>query len=90
MICIISRTIAQGRKVGFASSLGVYIGAFVHVVAAALGLSAILTASAIAFAVVKYTGAAYLFYLGIKTIKSKGVSFNVPVKNQTHQTQATV
>ena len=87
LIYIISRTIAQGRKIGVASSLGGCSGALVHVFAAALGLSAILATSAMAFSVVKYIGAAYLFYLGIQTIRSKGVSFDVPVK---HQAQTTV
>ena len=78
MIYILSRTIAQGRKIGIASSLGVCSGALVHVFAAALGLSAILATSAVAFSVVKYVGAAYLIYLGIQSLRSKGVSFDVP------------
>ena len=80
MIYIISRTIAQGRKIGIASSLGVCSGALVHVFAAALGLSAILATSAAAFTVVKYVGAAYLIYLGIQSLRSKGISFDVPVR----------
>lgn len=77
MIYIISRTIAQGRKIGFASSLGVCTGALVHVFAAGLGLSAILATSIFAFSVVKYIGAAYLLYLGIKALRSKGTTFDV-------------
>ncbi len=80
MIYIISRTIAQGRKVGFASSLGVCTGALVHVFAAGLGLSAILATSVFAFSVVKYIGAAYLVYLGIKALRSKGTTFDVSTK----------
>ncbi len=76
LIYIISKTIAQGRKIGFASSLGVSSGALVHVFAAALGLSAILATSAIAFSIVKYIGAAYLIYLGVKSLKSKGTTFD--------------
>lgn len=75
-IYILSRTIAQGAKIGIASSLGVCAGAFVHVVAAALGLSAILATSALAFSVVKYIGAAYLVYLGIQALRSKGMNLN--------------
>lgn len=86
LIYIVSRTIAQGRKIGLASSLGVCSGALVHVFAAALGLSAILATSAMAFAVVKYIGAVYLFYLGIQTIRSKGISFDVPVKKEKQTT----
>lgn len=71
-IYILSRTIAQGVKVGLASAVGVCLGAIVHVLAAAFGLSAILAASATAFTVVKYAGAAYLLYLGVQALKSKG------------------
>lgn len=76
MIYIISKTIAQGRKIGFASSLGVCAGALVHISAAALGLSAILATSALAFSVVKFAGAGYLVYLGIQALLSKGETFD--------------
>jgi len=81
LIYILSKTIAQGRKIGIASSLGVCSGALVHVFAAALGLSAILATSAIAFSAVKYIGAAYLIYLGIQALRSKGSTFDMPVEN---------
>ena len=77
LIYILSRTVAQGAKIGVASSLGVCAGALVHVVAAALGLSAILVTSATAFSVVKYIGAAYLVYLGIQALCSNGTNFDV-------------
>ena len=77
VIYIVSKTIAQGRKVGIASSLGIWSGALVHVAAAALGLSAVLAASATAFGIVKYIGAAYLIYLGIQSLISKGETFNM-------------
>ncbi len=80
MIYILSKTIAQGKKIGIASSLGVCSGALVHVFAAALGLSAILATSAIAFSIVKFIGAAYLVYLGIQALRSKGISFEMPDK----------
>ncbi len=76
LIYILSKTIAGGRKIGIASSLGVCSGAMVHVLAAALGLSAILATSALAFSVVKYIGAAYLIYLGIRAFRSKGATFD--------------
>lgn len=82
LIYILSKTIAQGRKIGIASSLGVCTGALVHVFAAALGLSAILATSAIAFSIVKYIGAAYLIYLGIQALRSKGTSFDTPKKGK--------
>ena len=80
LIYILSKTIAQGRKIGIASSLGVCSGALVHVFAAALGLSAILATSAIAFTIVKYIGATYLIYLGIKVLRSRGTTFDLPEK----------
>jgi RhtB (resistance to homoserine/threonine) family protein len=83
---ILSRTIAQGRRVGIASAVGVCTGALVHVFAAALGLSAILATSAVAFAVVKYVGAAYLLYLGIRALRSAGSSFDMPSGNATKVT----
>ena len=76
IIYIVSKTIAQGRKIGFASSLGVCTGALFYVIATALGLSAILETSLIAFNIVKYAGALYLVYLGIKALKSKGTTFD--------------
>src|SRR6266581_2430467 len=68
---IIARSIQQGRLAGFVSSLGVQIGTMIHIAAAALGLSALLVSSALAFNVVKYTGAAYLIFLGIRTLLTK-------------------
>ena len=63
---IIARSISQGRKAGIVSVLGISTGSLLHTTAAALGLSAILATSAIAFTIVKSVGAAYLIYLGIK------------------------
>ncbi len=68
---IIGRSLTQGRSSGVASALGISTGSICHTVAAALGLSAILATSAMAFSVIKYLGAAYLFYLGIKMLLSK-------------------
>jgi len=64
---IIARSSSQGRKAGILSVLGVDSGTLVHVIAASLGLSALLASSALAFSIVKYAGAAYLIYLGIRT-----------------------
>lgn len=86
MVYILSRTIAQGRKIGIASSFGVCSGALVHIFAAAFGLSAILAASATAFSVIKYVGAVYLVFLGIQALTSRGVSFETPVEKQTGPT----
>jgi threonine/homoserine/homoserine lactone efflux protein len=66
-IYIVTRSVAQGRRAGLLSSWGLCTGALLHTFAAALGLSAVLAASAQAFTLVKYAGALYLMYLGVKT-----------------------
>jgi|SRR4030095_7979436 threonine/homoserine/homoserine lactone efflux protein len=68
---IIARSIQQGRIAGIISSLGVQTGTWFHIVTAAFGVSALLLTSAIAFNVVKYAGAAYLIYIGVKTFLSR-------------------
>lgn len=68
VLYIVARSIDQGRLAGIVSVLGISLGGFVHVFAAAVGLSAILVSSALAFTIVKYLGAAYLIYLGITTL----------------------
>lgn len=70
---VLARSLAGGRKEGSISSLGTFVGGLIHVLAAALGLSAILAASALAFSAVKYAGAAYLIYIGIRTIQTRSV-----------------
>ncbi|MBA3712693.1 MAG: LysE family translocator [Pyrinomonadaceae bacterium] len=65
---IIARSIQHGRIAGIVSSLGVETGTLIHVAAAAFGISAVLVSSALAFNIVKYAGAAYLIYLGIRTL----------------------
>ncbi|WP_199621286.1 LysE family translocator [Paenibacillus alkalitolerans] len=70
-IYILSRTIAQGKMAGIVSVLGIISGAVVHTLFAALGLTIILMQSSTAFTVVKWIGAAYLIYLGIKSIMTK-------------------
>ena len=69
---ILGSSIARGRRVGVASALGICAGCIVHTLAAAAGLSAILATSATAFVIVKLVGAAYLVYLGIRFIVSRG------------------
>ncbi len=68
---VVARTVAGGRTEGLASCVGTAIGGLVHVLAAAAGLSLIIAQSATAFSVIKYLGAAYLVYLGIKILRSK-------------------
>jgi RhtB (resistance to homoserine/threonine) family protein len=67
---IVGRAAAQGRKAGVLAALGIGAGCCVHALAAALGLSAILAASATAFTVIKLVGAAYLVYLGIALLRA--------------------
>lgn len=83
LIYILSRTIAQGTKVGLASAAGVCSGAVVHVLAAAFGLSAVLAASATAFSIMKYVGAAYLLYLGIQALNSQGGVLEITAEKET-------
>jgi threonine/homoserine/homoserine lactone efflux protein len=71
VIYIVTRSVAQGRRAGLASVLGIELATLCHSVAAAFGLSAILLASSLAFDVVKYVGAAYLVYLGVRTLFSR-------------------
>jgi threonine/homoserine/homoserine lactone efflux protein len=68
---VLARSIAGGRREGIQSSLGTFIGGLCHVFAAALGISAILAASAVAFHAVKFGGAAYLVWLGVRMIRSR-------------------
>lgn len=70
MAYIVGQTAVHGRKIGLFSSFGVISGAFVHVLAATFGLSAILATSALAFAIVKWIGVAYLVWLGITALRS--------------------
>ncbi len=66
---ITARTVAEGRRAGVASALGVESGTLVHIAFAAVGLSAVIAASATAFAAVRYAGAAYLIYLAYRTLR---------------------
>ena len=68
MLYVLARSLAGGRDVGLRSSLGTATGGLVHVVAAATGLSALLAVSASVFQVVKYVGAAYLIWLGLRML----------------------
>src|SRR5215510_10773308 len=68
---ILARSIAQGRRAGLLSALGIGSGILVHTLLAAFGLSAVLATSAWAFAVVKVSGAAYLIYLGLQALRKK-------------------
>jgi threonine/homoserine/homoserine lactone efflux protein len=68
VLYIFARSVEQGRLAGLVSILGIHAATLVHVAAAALGLSALLASSALAFSIVKYLGAAYLIWLGVRKI----------------------
>jgi threonine/homoserine/homoserine lactone efflux protein len=71
VLYIVARSLDQGRLAGLVSVLSIEVGNSVHVLAAALGLSAILLSSATAFTIVKYLGAAYLIYLGLRRLLTR-------------------
>jgi threonine/homoserine/homoserine lactone efflux protein len=68
VLYIVSQSVTRGRLAGLVSMLGIQVGGLVHVAAAAAGLSALLVRSAVAFDAVKYAGAAYLVYLGLRRL----------------------
>jgi threonine/homoserine/homoserine lactone efflux protein len=70
MLYVLARTLAGGKREGLLSALGTLLGGMVHVFAAALGVSVILARSAVAFSAVKYVGAAYLCFLGVRMIRA--------------------
>ncbi|MBE1590426.1 LysE family translocator [Nonomuraea angiospora] len=71
VLYIVTRSVSQGRAAGVVSVLGVHTGSLVHIAAAALGLSALLAASATAFTIVKYVGVAYLLWLGVRKLMQR-------------------
>ena len=79
VLFIVARSIQQGRAAGLVSVLGIHLGTIVHITAAAVGLSALLVQSALAFAIIKYLGAAYLIWMGIRTLLSKDPEADAPV-----------
>jgi len=78
VLYIVTRSIDQGRRAGMASVLGIEAGSLFHVVAAALGVSALLMSSAVAFTAVRYVGALYLVYLGLRRLLDKNVEQPTP------------
>jgi len=98
MLYVLARSLAGGKREGVLSAFGTFLGGMVHVFAAALGISIILAKSAAAFAAVKYVGAAYLCFLGVRMIfearRSNGASDAIadsckPVRNPLWQGVAT-
>jgi threonine/homoserine/homoserine lactone efflux protein len=79
VLYIVARSVEQGRAAGLVSVLGIHLGTIVHITAAAVGLSALIVSSALAFAVVKYLGAAYLVWIGIRTLMARDPDTGTPV-----------
>lgn len=79
MLYVASRSVSQGIKAGIVSAAGIFLGCFVHILAAVFGLSVIITKSASLFHLIKFAGAAYLIYLGIRALLSK------PAVNTTYE-----
>ncbi|WP_433223229.1 LysE family translocator [Microtetraspora malaysiensis] len=87
VVYIVTRSVAQGRSAGLVSVLGVHAGSVVHVAAAALGISAVLAASATAFTIVKYVGAAYLVYLGVRKLMARAPEGEEPAIERASRTR---
>ena len=77
-VYIIGRSMAQGRAAGIASAFGIMVGSIFHTCAAALGLSAILATSAVAFTAIKFVGGGYLIFLGIRMFLEGRKEFSLP------------
>jgi len=87
-VYILGRSIAQGREAGIASALGISLGSIFHTCAAALGLSAILATSALAFGTIKLIGGAYLIFLGAKMILDRRKQLSLPANFRRRTTLA--
>ncbi|WP_087686633.1 MULTISPECIES: LysE family translocator [unclassified Pandoraea] len=88
VLLTITRTVQGGRRAGIMTGMGIALGDLVHTLCAAVGLSAVLMTSALAFDVVKYIGAAYLIYLGIKALRERPSDPQLPVAPQVSPTRA--
>jgi threonine/homoserine/homoserine lactone efflux protein len=82
MIYVATRSAGQGIKAGIVSALGITAGCMVHILAAMVGISAIIAQSALAFDIIKYLGAAYLVYLGLRSLLSRKRTFNIEATTQ--------
>ena len=87
VIYIVNRSVADGRQIGLAAVVGLELGTFMHVLAATVGLSAILATSENAFNVVKYLGASYLILIGLRTLTRQPEAISTSASSMT-QSQA--
>jgi len=85
VLYIVARSVEQGRRAGLVSVLGIEAGGLFHVMAATAGLSAILMSSALAFDIVKYLGAGYLIFMGIRTLRAKDVPTDMVIEKKSHR-----
>ena len=85
---IVTRSLVQGRRAGVTSMFGVQVGGLVHVVAAAFGVSALIASSATAFTIVKYAGAAYLVFLGLRKLLTRDAGEEVELAPRTPRSTA--
>ena len=72
IVYVLTRSITQGRRAGFAAAFGFATGVIFHTALAVLGIAALIRSSEFAFSLVRYAGAAYLIYLGVRTLMSQG------------------
>jgi threonine/homoserine/homoserine lactone efflux protein len=82
VLYIVAQSAAHGRLAGVVSVAGIHVGTLVHVAAAAVGLSALIVSSAVAFSVVKYAGAAYLVYVGIRRLLTREPAELLPARSE--------
>ena len=90
MAFMLARCVAQGRRAGILAALGFNVGSYVHLTAAVLGLSAVLAASATAFNIIRWLGAAYLIYLGISALLSKQGAFAISDSPEARRSNASI
>jgi threonine/homoserine/homoserine lactone efflux protein len=79
MLYVIARSVGQGRAAGIASALGVGLGCFFHIFAVAFGVAELLRTVPVAYQAIRYAGAAYLIYLGVRMLLAKGIREDAPV-----------
>jgi threonine/homoserine/homoserine lactone efflux protein len=79
VLYILAQSVEHGRRAGVVSALGIGAGGLVHITAAAIGLSSLIVSSAVAFSIVKYAGAAYLIWLGVRRLLGRGAAEEIGV-----------
>ena len=78
MLYVIGRSIGQGRRAGTVSALGIFVGCLVHIFVAVVGLAALLRSSPLAYSIVRYAGAGYLVYLGVRVLLQRTSALDAP------------